>query len=78
MGLDGAVGRGVGDAGEGEALGELVVVEEALLRVVHLAGHHLARTRGARAGPARVRKINTGLLRHIEDILVARALNHLR
>ena len=35
--LDGHVGRGVGDAGQHEALANLVVVQEGLIRLIHLA-----------------------------------------
>lgn len=78
VGLDGAVRSGVGHAGEGEASRELVIVEEGLLRVVHLAGLDLARAGGARARAARVREVNARLLRAVQDVLVARGLDGLR
>jgi len=78
VGLDGAVRRRVRHAGEGEASSELVVVKERLLGVVHFAGFHLACAGGARAGAARVRQVNAGLLSHVEDVLVARGVDGLR
>jgi len=77
VGHDGAVRCSVRDAGKGKASGELVVVKEALLGVVHLASGHLARAGGARASAARVREVDASLLGYIEDVLVARAFNHL-
>ena len=38
MGLDGAVGGGVGDAGEDEAVAHLVVIEEGLVGLVDGTG----------------------------------------
>ena len=38
MGLDGAVGGGVGDAGEDEAVAHLIVVEEGLVGLVDGTG----------------------------------------
>merc|ERR1712146_546868 len=58
VGLDGAVGRGVRDAGEREAVVELVVLEEALLRVVDGARRDLARAGRAGASAARVGEVD--------------------
>lgn len=77
MGDDGGVRSSVGNAGEGEASLELVVVKEALLGVVDFAGGDLSGAGGARASTARVRKVHTSLLRHIKDVLVARNLDGL-
>lgn len=77
MGDNGAVRRGVGDAGEDEASLELVVVKEALLRVVHLAGGDLAGAGRARARAARVGEVHARLLRHVKDVLVLGALDGL-
>lgn len=52
--FNGAVGFGVGDAGEDVALIQLVVVEESLVGIVNFASCHLADTGTARSGPARV------------------------
>lgn len=40
MGLDGAVGCWISDAGQGEALIDLIVIEEGLVAVVDTTGLH--------------------------------------
>ena len=62
VGLDGAVGGGVGDAGEGEAGAHLVVVEEGLVGLVDGTRGDLARAGRARARAARVGEVDAGLL----------------
>lgn len=68
MRRDRAVARRVGDARQHEALADLVVVEERLVRLVDAARDDLARARGAGARAARVGEVDAGLLRGVEDV----------
>ena len=68
MRRDRAVARRVGDAGQHEALADLVVVEERLVRLVDAARDDLARARGAGARAARVGEVDAGLLRGVENV----------
>ena len=77
MALNSAVRAGVSDAGKNEASSELVVVKEALLRVVDLSLKHLASAGGAGSSTAGVRKIYASLLSAIKDVLVLWALDGL-
>jgi hypothetical protein len=70
VGVDDAVGLGVGDAGEEVPLAHLGFVQERALGLVHLAGRHLARAGGARARAAREGKLHAGVLRGLEDVRV--------
>ncbi len=62
MRLDGAVGGGVRDAGEGEARAHLVVVQERLVGLVDGTRGDLARAGRARARAAGVGEVNAGFL----------------
>jgi hypothetical protein len=77
VGLDGAVRGGVGDAGEDEAGLDLVVVEEALVRLVDGAGGELASAGGAGAGAAGVGQVDALLFSGVEDVLVVGNLDGL-
>jgi hypothetical protein len=59
VGGDGAVGGGVSDAGEDEALAHLVVIEERLVGLVNTTGINLTGARRASSGAARVREVNS-------------------
>jgi hypothetical protein len=59
VGGDGAVGGGVGDAGEDEALAHLVVIKERLVRLVNATGINLTGARRASSSAARVREVNS-------------------
>ena len=77
MGLDGAVAGGVGHAGQNKASFDLVIVEEALVRLIHGASGELAGTGGAGTSAAGVGEVNALLLSGVEDVLVVRNLNGL-
>ena len=70
MRRDRAVGRRVRHARQHEALADLVVVEEGLVRLVDAARDDLARARRARARAARVGEVDAGLLCGVEDVRV--------
>lgn len=75
MGLDGNIRSWVGNAGEDEAIGHLVFVEERLVGVVD--GTVLDKT-GARAASssfAGVWQVNAGFLGSIEDVDIIGALD---
>jgi hypothetical protein len=69
--LDDEVRGGVGDAGEHKALGDLVVVEEALVELVDGAGDDLADAGGAGAGAAGVGQVQPSFLGMVQDVDVA-------
>ncbi|URE33688.1 hypothetical protein MUK42_36821, partial [Musa troglodytarum] len=71
--LDNEVGHGEGSAGEHVACGDLVVVEEAGVRLVQLPLDDLAGARRARPGAARVRQADALLLRLVQDVRVVGA-----
>ncbi len=62
VGGDGAVGGGVGDAGQNEAVAHLSVIQEGLVGLVDGAGGDLAGAAGAGSGAARVGQVKAGLL----------------
>lgn len=70
MSEDGAVRRGVGDAGEDESICHLGVIEEGLVRLVNGASGDLAAARGAGAGAARVGKVESLFFGLVEDVHV--------
>lgn len=72
---DGAVSLGVGDAGEDESVGHLVVVEEGLLGLVDLSVDHLSGARRAGSGAAAVGEVDAGLLGGVDDEHVIGALD---
>ena len=74
VGLDGAVRRGVGDAGQHETSFDLVVVQEALVGLVDGASGDLASASGASASAAGVGEVDALLFSSVEDVLVVRAL----
>lgn len=59
MGGDGAIGGWVGDAGEDESVGHLVVIQEGLVRLVNGSSLDLSGAGRASSGTARVWKINS-------------------
>merc|ERR1719198_956531 len=69
-----AVRGRVRDAREHEAVLDLRVLEERLVRLVDGARDDLARAARARAGAARVRQVEALLLRLVEDVHVLGAL----
>lgn len=62
VGSDGAVGGGVSHTRQHKAVGDLVVVQEGLVGLVHISGIQLARAGGAGARTAGVGQVNAGLL----------------
>lgn len=58
VGGDGAVGGGVGHAGQHEALAHLVIIQERLVGLVHSASVDLAGARRAGTSAARVGQVN--------------------
>ncbi|CAL9065383.1 unnamed protein product [Musa banksii] len=74
VGLDNDVRPGVGGTGEHVACLDLIVVEEAGVRLVHLTLDDLAGAGGAGAGAARVRQADARLLGVVEDVHVVRAV----
>jgi len=75
VGLDLAVGLGVGDAGENESVTHLIIVEEGLIRLVDLSVDNLASAGAAGSSSAGVWKVETGLLGGIEHVGILVALN---
>ena len=75
VGLDRAVGSGVGHARQRKALGHLVVVEERAVRLVNGALGDLARARRARARAARVGQVDAILLSLVQNVDISRAVN---
>ena len=70
VGLDGAVGGGVGDAGQHETSFDLVIVQEALVGLVNGASGDLAGAGGASASTAGVGEVDALLFSSVEDVLV--------
>ena len=70
VGLDGAVGGGVCDAGQHETGFDLVVVQEALVGLIDGASGDLAGAGGASASAAGVGQIDALLFSSVEDVLV--------
>jgi hypothetical protein len=68
--LDDDVGGGVGGAGEHPPGANLVVVQEALVGLVHGAGDHLAGAGGAGPRAARVGQVDPFLLCLVKDVHV--------
>lgn len=77
MSLDLAIGLGISDASENEAVAHLIVVEERLIRLVNLATDDLASARAARSGSARVWQVEAGLLGGVEHVGILIAFDHL-
>jgi hypothetical protein len=75
--LDFAVAHRVADAEQGESLRDLVVIQKALVLLVHLAGDDAAGTGAAGTGAAGIGKLNALLLGGLEDIGGVRALEAL-
>ena len=70
VGFDGAVAGGVGDAGEHETGFDLVVVQEALVRLVDGASGDLAGAGGASSSAAGVGEVDALLFSSVEDVLI--------
>ena len=77
VGLDGAVGGGVSHAGQHEASFDLIVVKEALVRLINSSSGDLASASGAGARAAGIRQVNALLFSGIEDVLIVRNLDGL-
>jgi len=77
MGLDGAVGGGIGHAGQHESGFDLIVIKEALVRLINRSRGELAGTGGAGTRAAGIRQINALLFSGIEDVLIVGNLNGL-
>jgi len=72
FGEDRAVAERITDAEQGEPFGDLVVVEEALIRLINAALEDLAGAGAAGAGAAGVGQIDALLLGRIQDVGVIR------
>ena len=72
--LDGAVAGGVGNAGENETLGDLVVIQEVLFGLIDGSVNHLSGAGGARSSTATVGKINSGFFGGIDNESIIGAL----
>jgi len=77
VGLDDAVRGGVGNAGEGEAVAHLLVVEEGLIGLVDGTGDDLAGAGRASTSAARVGEVDAGLLSGVKDVGVLGDLDDL-
>ena len=75
VGLDGAIGRWIGNAGQDVALGHLVLVEEILLRVVDRSRNDFANAGAACSRSARIRQVDASLLGSINQVRIIGALN---
>ena len=74
---DGAVRGGVGHAGQHESGFNLIVVKEALVRLINSSSGDLASASGAGARAAGIRQVNALLFSGIEDVLIVRNLDGL-
>ena len=70
VGLDGAVGGWISDAGQHEASFDLVIIEEALIGLVDSASGDFSSAGGASAGAAGIGQIDALLFSSVEDVLV--------
>ena len=70
VGLDGAVGGGIGDAGQHETSFDLIVVQEALVGLINGASGDLAGAGGTSASATGVRQVDALLFCCVEDVLV--------
>ena len=70
--FDGAIRRGVSHTGQNEASFNLVIVQEALVRLINGACSDFACASGTSACTAGVRKIDALLFSSIEDVLIVR------
>ena len=77
MGLDGAVGGGVGHASQHESCFDLIVVKEALVGLINSSRGDLACTGRAGTRTAGIRQVNALLFSGIEDVLIVGNLNGL-
>jgi hypothetical protein len=72
-GGDGAVAGGVAHAKQGKTRGDLIIVEEALIRLVDTTAHNFACAGATSTGPTGVGEVNALLLSSIEDVGVRSA-----
>ena len=72
MGLDGAIGGGIGNAGQYETGFDLVIVQEALVGLINGASGDLASTGGASSSAAGIGEVDALLFSGIEDVLIIR------
>ena len=77
MSLDRAVGGWIGHAGQHESGFDLIVVKEALVRLINSSSGDLASASGAGARAAGIRQVNALLFSGIEDVLIVRDLDGL-
>ena len=70
MRFDGAIGFGVGHAGQHKTGFDLVVIQEALVRLIDSASGKFAGASGAGPSSAGIWKINALLFSRVEDVLV--------
>ena len=66
--LNGAVSQGIADAQQGKSIGDLVVVEETLIGLIHTAGQDLAGAGAAGTGAAGIGQIDALFLRGVKDV----------
>ena len=69
---DGAVARGVAHAKQGKARGDLILVEETLIRLVDTAAQNFASAGATSPSPTGVGEVNALLLSGIEDVDIRR------
>jgi hypothetical protein len=72
-GGDGAIAGGVTHAKQGKTGSDLIIIQEALIRLVDTAANNLARTGATSPGPTGVGEINALLFSSIEDVGVRSA-----
>ena len=75
MRLDGAIGRGIGHTGQNETGFDLVIVEEALIRLINCSRGDLAGTGRAGSGAAGVGQVDALLFGSIKNVLIVRDLD---
>ena len=77
MGLDGAIRGWISNAGQHETSFKLIVIEEALIRLVHRTTCELACTCGAGPSTTGIGQVDALLFSSIKDVLIIGNLNGL-
>ena len=72
MSLNRAIRLGISDASQHEASFELIVIKEALIRLVNRTSRDLARTGRARPCTTGIRQVDALLFSSVENVLVIR------